>query len=1597
MADNYLDATVNPRTGELSISITPPKLPGVTTATTVDLGVRYQQSDGHSDESILGLPPGWRYRLSYIAGNRIFINGAQTYALDPQKKSGMRYYDLKATKLDSYGFGSYPTLPYDKSEQYAWKLQFLDGQNQYFDNYGRLIASDDKNGNHVLYYYDVPDHHADASRIERIVDSFGQTILLAYSTDSIQIIFPQGGSNRIQFSYLTGGRNAKLAGYIDPGGETTKIEYGGGNVNTGLISKITYPNQLSKSYSYSTIDYLSPGGTTLQQDVVSSATSTFQGKSRSTKYDFAPGGNRKNYLGFPDYKTSGGRDILFETGLDSYRYRSHVDDGVTTTIHTYNRLHLRLQKEVLSSEDQSTIRKTTYTYSGEGAEAHFPPYNQLPPNYQTPTEVVTEFFDETGNSRTQKTKTAFNDYGQPCDIIKYESTAGSKQLSVVKETSSTYDPRFGLVVAKEIRDYKPGGTVVSTPSVSKVANTLTADGRHILTSQQGQVAPKSGKFLPEKEKSFAYDPQGRITSNILSWSDGSNNNPGPQKTEVKVSYKTDPSKRILIKTKTDDEGNESTKAIDTTTGFVLQREDALCEIEKLAYDNLGRILCRTDPLGNHTKYIYDTAGGKATTQHANGYITYAYYNGFGDRVGKSDNLGPSGEERVLEARDYDPAGRLASVSGILGSNSKLTYEYNPRGLLAKKTDALGNQYFYTYDSVARTRTTWFNKVKIKTETYDENRQIVETGYPLSTGDGGEATKLSRYDSNRLKVYAQAGTQTQGVNWTNETSSYDLSNKLQSRVKSGWDGVQKTEAFVRDLFNKVVSSERQLQDKNGPLTTATSSTLKRNGVGLLVEEVNPLEDARTYRYDPVGNMKRKTDFDGTEIDYCFDAIRRVTKMNYEDADGCNVVVSYTYEEGSNLLKSIQQTRDGSHAAEQAYSYTLDGKLESTTYPDGKVLQWCYDPAHGRLDHTIDACGNKTQYSYDKYGRVVKIAMSDYSVTLSYLDPKTGGSNSGQIASLRYSNGTHIRFSYNQLHLPKTIVATDASGGELMTVSYGYDLTRSLATSIAYSSGVIKDENANYISNYTYNSIGRLTGEIDTSPDGKTVLSATSYTYDAADNVISKSVTAASETTITNYCYDTDNKLVSITVGDKRFVQHYDKRGNMEADGFGNTYSYNALNQLVAFKDAAGIQTAYTYYPNGLRESKVIGGAQPVVFYYDHSKNPNIINEIQGDVCAGYLMLGNQRFVRLLQRADGTAPEYIIQDRKNVLLVIDQEDNPLAVYNFDAYGEGRSFSGDVPSPPFSISDNPFKYSKQYQDSESGLYYLRSRYYDPRIMRFINRDSIQIFNHFSYADADPVMFSDRSGHAPWWNYLVSALVAIASVAVTILTAGAAAPAAAAADTAEIGGAVAADVGSAAGVAAETGSTAAEAGASLGSEEAAESISSNLLDGFGGNGGGIDGTGEGFGSPTNPNNLTNNCVFCTAGHMLKLSAPEVAQSLGLEEGVVGSNEVGNLFSELNLSETGEFDVVTRDPAEAFDYMANQPEGSRFAFGYRSVNSSVGHFVAAESEGPGNAVSIFDAQAGSALFGDPGASVAPTTYYVLGMDPDSIPTPMDWTYISEQ
>lgn len=166
--------------------------------------------------------------------------------------------------------------------------------------------------------------------------------------------------------------------------------------------------------------------------------------------------------------------------------------------------------------------------------------------------------------------------------------------------------------------------------------------------------------------------------------------------------------------------------------------------------------------------------------------------------------------------------------------------------------------------------------------------------------------------------------------------------------------------------------------------------------------------------------------------------------------------------------------------------------------------------------------------------------------------------------------------------------------------------------------------------------------------------------------------------------------------------------------------------------------YTYYHNGLRKSKTVGG---VITNYDWDDFDRLVRESDsiGNTIASYYYDSKGNLVGL--KKNNVTYIYHTNLRGDIVSVADYNGNIVAQYNYDPWGNQTSYSGTLVQP--------FRYAGYYTDDETGLNYLKSRYYSPQLGRFLTKDKYkyidkknpQTLNLYSYCGNNPVSNVDPS----------------------------------------------------------------------------------------------------------------------------------------------------------------------------------------------------------------------------------------------------------------
>ena len=444
--------------------------------------------------------------------------------------------------------------------------------------------------------------------------------------------------------------------------------------------------------------------------------------------------------------------------------------------------------------------------------------------------------------------------------------------------------------------------------------------------------------------------------------------------------------------------------------------------------------------------------------------------------------------------------------------------------------------------------------------------------------------------------------------------------------------------------------------------------------------------------------------------------------------------YTYDDAGRLIDN---------GYDIYYMYDERGRV-ITEFQGDHIIDYSYDDRGRKSERILWADGqydvSTTTYTYDLMSRLTEVSNS--SMPTATQNTYYTYTPNGQILT-ETTGGLVTSYEYNNAGLvtKKTNKVGDVEPGSV------YGGVSDFSTHTYYTNGnmMSKFSQADLCdTSYTYDGAGRLTLEFfqSSGSDYQTI-----YQYDASGNRSRQTYifdpyneTNDLFTTVTEYTYDANNRLTSVTTGTDTLSYTYDNNGNMLSESNGKTYSYNALNQLVSFYDGEEYTTTYTYLSNGLRASKTSGNDNNHLhsdFAWDGDALLYEYEATNTSTPSPYICTVYNYGHGLISHSDNLNGNYILYAKNahgDIIDLLDAADElgTLEQNQFDAFGNGGS-----------TGYSAMGYAGQYHDYETGFIYLRARYYNPAIGRFINEDPIRDgLNWYVYCNNNPVNRWDFSG---------------------------------------------------------------------------------------------------------------------------------------------------------------------------------------------------------------------------------------------------------------
>ena len=612
------------------------------------------------------------------------------------------------------------------------------------------------------------------------------------------------------------------------------------------------------------------------------------------------------------------------------------------------------------------------------------------------------------------------------------------------------------------------------------------------------------------------------------------------------------------------------------------------------------------------------------------------------------------------------------------------------------------------------------------EDTDTNEFIMNTSE--YTEDGKYITKMidtlgntTTYDIDHNTNLVNSITNAKGIE---TTYTYDNKDRLTNVTV---DNKQVEYVYENDLIKNIKTGNKNYQFEYDNFLNPTK--VKINNQTLVTNEYESNN----------GKLKSVTYGNNEIINYEYDKFERLAKSN-----------NYEYQyNNSGLLKSV---KDNTSYIED-YNYDFANRLKTYMFNNKFKINYNYDVNsninhkdyyYGNYKNTLDYIfndddsvikvnfdNNTVNYTYDYLGRLITRNIND-NLPVEYTYKKNGDRTSLIIDTIKIGNDIY-KYSYDNLYNITSIKKNNEIINE-----YLYDNRSELLADINY------ELNRKYV--YAYDNEGNIITKKEYNLENNELIDEDTFTYG----------NTSWEDQLTKF----NNDVIT-----------YDEIGNPITIG-SKELTWSKGRQLTKYKDG-NTEINYKYNKDGIRISKEIGNNK-TNYYLEgtkiiiEEKNNNVIYYIYDD--SGYLLgfkYNNEIYY------------YQKNYQNDITGIYDSNYNLVVRYKYDGWGNILEVEDNTTNNIGRI--NPFRYRSYYYDEETSLYYLNSRYYNPKWCRFISIDeySGQIedpmsHNMYSYSFNNPINYNDDNGAWPKWAKKAIAAVAVVAVvatvaAVTVATCGA------------------------------------------------------------------------------------------------------------------------------------------------------------------------------------------------------------------------------------
>ena len=613
-----------------------------------------------------------------------------------------------------------------------------------------------------------------------------------------------------------------------------------------------------------------------------------------------------------------------------------------------------------------------------------------------------------------------------------------------------------------------------------------------------------------------------------------------------------------------------------------------------------------------------------------------------------------------------------------------------------------------------------------TSVTDPNSHVTSYGYETTglrnntsvTAANGQATTFTR-DAFGRPVTARAPTS------AISSTGYDVLNRVLWTSSPSYND---TTRYQYDALN----NPTVVTDAKGQVYTTV-----RNALGWVVKQIDPASRADSMAYDVAGNVTYVRTRQNRQVSLEYDALNRVIKkIGLSNAD----TITYAYDAGSRWVSARTVRGTELVSVDTIFTDSVGRTVKEATVRSGSASAWMVASFYGSTDPA--RTGVDVYATAGGFGSLQGSALNIYD-------------GLKRLGTIQLPTGQTL-FSYNADQLVDSIGFSQGSLGQRLYYTSSHALARRLynvvAVKNAFDGAYRTDSVARLVERATgvgtqfqlfdYDLKGRLAywQKKHQTSTPTCVNSPSGYGYDCSGSqVVLDSIVSAIYDNVENPAdlgatLDPGNRLRTFNGA----AMTYDFDGNLLTKG-AYSYEWDDFGQLTRVLLNGAVQATFAYDGFGRRVKKTTSTGT-VQYVWDGDQ---IILEADGSGTTLQTYTYYPGTDRLHSVTAGGVTYYASTEPAtgDVNGLVRGSDNAVAAqYAYTPWGELEIDSTNI--------GNSLRWKGLVYDRETGLYYMRGRYYDPKIRRFISEDPIGIdggINQYAFGGGDPINRNDPSGLDP------------------------------------------------------------------------------------------------------------------------------------------------------------------------------------------------------------------------------------------------------------